>query len=632
MNRKDRRAAAKSDPAANANRLFTQAIAHHRAGRLKDSIPLYRKVLMLAPLAPEVHHNLGVALKGLGKLDDAIGCYRQAIALNPAYADAHNSLGNALSDLGQLAEAAASFQTAIDLAPASAAAHNNLGTVLLDMNQPERAERSFRQAIALDAVYAEAHNNLGAALTAQGQAEAALTQYDQALALDPNHPRAHANRAALLLKLGQLDQALASARRAVELAPQSGLSQNTLGNILRQLGKLPEAAQAYALAVKAQPHLPELHDNLGIVLSELGQSAEAEACCRTALKLDPQFYKAHNNLGTALKDQGKRDQAESCFRTALELAPTMSAAHTNLGMSLLYKGDFINGWREFEWRWNTGKLAPPAFAQPRWVGQDIAGKTILLTAEQGMGDAIQFARFAQPIAALGARVILQVHAPLTRLLSTVPGVTQAVGFDDPLPPFDLYIPMMSAPLVLGTTLETIPATVPYITPPAVTAYSQPGRKVGLVWAGDPRPFDAAANAADKRRSVPLALFAPLMQQPGITVFSLQKGDAAAQMDALPAELRPMDLMGGVGDFADTAALVAGLDLVVTVDTSVAHLAGAMGKPVWVLSRFDGCWRWLADRDDSPWYPTLRLFRQTVPGQWETVIAEVVKSLNPDHNP
>ena len=627
MNRKDRRAALKTDSAAEANRLFAQAVAAHQAGRLKECVPLYRRVLALAPAVPEAHHNLGIALKGLDKIEEAVRCYGQAIALAPSYADAHNSLGNALSDLGRLEEAALSFQKAIDLAPQSAAAHNNLGTVFLDSGRPDRAETCFRHAIRLDQTYAEAHNNLGAALTAQGNDQEALAEYDIALSITPGHPRATANMAALLLKLERLDDALRWGKAAVELAPQSGHALNTLANALKALGRLEDAAGFYAQAVRAQPHLPELHDNLGNVLSQLGRSVEAERCCRAALALAPDFYKAHNNLGTALKDQGKRDEAEACFHKALELAPDMAAAHTNLGMALLYRGDFAHGWREFEWRWKTGKLAAQAFAQPRWTGDDPTGKTLLLTAEQGMGDAIQFARFAQPIAARGARVVLQVHRPLVRLLASVPGVAQAIAFDDAPPDFDAHLPLMSAPLALGTTLDSIPSATPYIRHETVHKNALPGLRVGLVWAGDPRPHDAGANAADRRRSIALAALSPLLTMPGCSFVSLQKGEAARQIRDLPADLRPWDPMEDVTDFSQTAAIVNDLDLVVGVDTSVVHLAGAMGKPVWILSRYDGCWRWLAGRDDSPWYPSARLFRQTRPGAWDEVIAALAQALS-----
>ena len=626
MNRKERRAAGKTVDGNQINQLFSQAISLHQAGRIKDAIPLYRKVTILAPQAPEPHHNLGIALKALGKIDQAIQCYLRAFALNPSYADAANALGNSMSDLGRHKEALDWFDKAVELAPHAAAPHNNRGTILLAQQQWPEAVAAFRQAIQLDPHYAEAHNNLGAALVRQDQLDDALAAYDRALVCDPHHPRAHANRAALLLQMQRLDEALKSATLAVQLTPQSCLAQNTLGTILQALNRLPEAAQAYEKAIAADPSLPEQHDNLGNVLGQMGLSVQAEQSCRQALKLAPDFAKAWNNLGTVLKDQGKRQQAEACFLRALELAPHMSAAHTNLGMSRLYFGDFATGWQEFEWRWNSGKLALPSFTQPRWMGENLYGKTILLTAEQGLGDSIQFARFAEPIAALGATVILQVQPSLTRLLATIPGVSHCIGTDHTdLPAFDYYLPLLSAPLVLNTRMDTIPATIPYLqSAPQPLAGS--GRKIGLVWSGDPRPHDPAAHAADLRRSIPLADFIPVLRRPDITWFSLQMGPARQQMASLPPDIHLADAMEHVQDFTDTANIVAGLDLVITVDTSIAHLAGALGKPVWVLSRFDGCWRWLESGETSPWYPRLRLFRQSRPGEWGDALAQVAAAL------
>jgi hypothetical protein len=300
------------------------------------------------------------------------------------------------------------------------------------------------------------------------------------------------------------------------------------------------------------------------------------------------------------------------------------------------KGDFAQGFREFEWRRpHRQAMRPPrSNLPPRWTGEDPTGRTILLQAEQGLGDVLQFARYATEIVALGAQVILEVYPPLKRLLASVPGIAQLLTPDDALPDgVDWHLPMMSAPYVLGTRLETIPATVPYVSPDAKmkAAWERrlaklPGLKVGLVWAGDPRRHDPRAHAIDRRRSIALDRLTPLLMVPDVHFVSLQKGVPSAQIGKIAAELQPLDLMEEVADFADSAALVANLDLVISVDTSVVHLAGALGKPVWILSRFDGCWRWLTGRDDSPWYPTARLFRQTAPGNWDEVIVRVAREL------
>jgi tetratricopeptide (TPR) repeat protein len=636
VNRKERRAQSKAGAPAASDQIaqwFGQAVALHQAGRLGDAIGWYRKVLTAAPSLAEAHHNLGIALKGLGKIKQAIVCYDQALALNPLYADAHNSRGNALADLGDWDHAIAAFRQAIAVAPNYCAAHNNLGTVLKDQGHPDQACDCFDRALAIDPRYAEAHNNKGAALHDLGRYDAALDSFARALALEPDHARALANRAGTLFTLGRYEEALAGARRAVTIAPALAFAHNTLGNILKAMGRIEEAVPAYQAAVAQAPHLAELHDNLGNALSELGHSTQAEAACRAAIKLRPDFAKAYNNLGTALRDQGRRDEALAAFRTALDLDPAMAAAHTNIGMALLYEGDFAHGWAEFEWRWQTGKLPDKPVECPRWSGQDLRGKTLLLYAEQGLGDVLHFIRYASLLAQQGARVIAEVQPSLARLIGQTPGVDHVIKPGDPLPAFDYCLPLMSAPLRLGTTEATIPATVPYLTvrpewsdPWRDRVAALPGLKVGIVWAGDPRPFDANANAADRRRSIPLAQWAPVLALPGISFVSLQMGGGRSQLAEVDTSLRPHDWTDGIGDFADTAGLAAHLDLVISVDTSVAHLAGGMGKPVWILSRYDGCWRWLKQGITSPWYPSATLFRQSRPGDWSPVMAQVAQAL------
>ena len=638
MNRHDRRSQspAPADPA-QISRWFSEAVAHHQAGRIRDAVQGYRRVLAAYPALPEAHHNLGVALKALGKPRDAATAYAQALTLKPDYAQAHNSLGNVLCDLGKTQSAIQSFERAIALDPAYAEARNNLATVLKDQGRLDEALSHAAQAVALAPDYAEAHNTHGAIQAAQGQHEQARLAFEMAIARDPNHARAHANLGETLRQMGQLERAESDIRRAIAIAPELGMAHNTLGNILRDQERLEDSVKAYEAALAALPGLPEIHDNLGNVLAQLGHSREAESACRKALKLDQNFAKAHNNLGMALKDQGRRAEAEACFRRALDLDPKMAAAHTNLGMAQLYRGDYAQGWQNFEWRWQAGKLAPKQCPQPQWTGESLAGKTLLFHAEQGLGDTLQFIRYAANLAEMGAVVIAEVQAPLVPLLGTVPGVSHVIPLGQAPTCFDVHLPMMSAPMALAAAGSTdIPARIPYITaPPDRTEVWRDrlpvppgtGRRIGLVWAGDPRPHDAAANAADRRRSIALAQFAPMLDRQFDRFISLQMGAAAAQADALPHDLRPHDPMGEVKDFADTAAIILCLDLVITVDTSVAHLAGALGKPVWILSRFDGCWRWLDSGETSPWYPTARLFRQRCLGDWSATLQKVTNVLD-----
>ena len=356
----------------------------------------------------------------------------------------------------------------------------------------------------------------------------------------------------------------------------------------------------------------EAHNALAALRRAGGEEEAAAASLRRAASLRPDLAAAWNDLGALARDRGHLDKAVTLFRHAVALAPLHPGIHCNLGAALLQRGDFEEGWREHEWR------LPPTPDPSLWQGQDLAGRTILLKAEQGLGDTLHFIRFAEPIAALGARVIVEAPPELVRLLATAPGIA-AVYRTGTAPVADFHLPLMSAPHRLGTKLETIPAAIPYLRASAAEIGARQGLKVGLAWSGSPRlklPWCQDANA---RRSVPPAMLAPLLAMEGVTFVSLQK-------DRSYADPRLLDRMEGIGDFAATAALVCALDLVITVDTAVAHLAGALGRPVWILSRFAGCWRWLGHRPDSPWYPTARLFHQRKPDDWQPVIDEVAKEL------
>jgi hypothetical protein len=328
---------------------------------------------------------------------------------------------------------------------------------------------------------------------------------------------------------------------------------------------------------------------------------------------------------------GRLDEAAASGRVAVRLGPDSPDGHFNLSLALLALGDLAQGWEEYEWRWKTRLMQGRRhFPQPQWRGEAAGGRTLLVQAEQGFGDTIQFCRYATLAAARGLRVILEAQKPLVRLLRCLPGVDLVVEQGDGPPPFDLQCPMLSMPLAFGTTVGTIPSAASYLEADAALAAAWRARlsavaghdlRIGLVWAGNPGSELPSMAARDRRRSVAPDLLAPLFGLPGLRFFSLQKDGPAA-----PGGFPLTDFMGGMGDFADTAALVAGLDLVISVDTAVAHLAAALGKPVWLLDRFDHCWRWLAGRRDSPWYPSLRVYRQPRPGDWAPVIAEVVRDL------
>ncbi|MBO0738272.1 MAG: tetratricopeptide repeat protein [Alphaproteobacteria bacterium] len=555
----------------------------------------------------------------------AQAAFSQILTIDPAHVDAHFYLGFALCELGRPAEAEASWREALRLRPNYPEAHNNLGALLNDLGRPAEAEASCREALRLRPNYPGAHTNLGNALRALGRLTEAEASWREALRARPDLPEVHINLGNALRALGRPAEAEASFREALRFRPDFPDAHLRLGAALYDLGRLAEAEASWREALRLRPDHPEVHISLGVALNDLGRPAEAEASCREALRLRPDFPAAHHNLGNALCALGRPAEAEASFREALRHQPNSPETHNNLGMALLLAGQFEEGWKENEWRWKTKTMRSRDFSEPLWRGEAIEDRTILLHAEQGFGDTLQFCRYA-PLMVGSAGIILEVQAPLVRLLSRLPGVTEIVAGGDRLPPFDLHCPLMSLPLAFGTTLDTIPAGMPYLSAdPALAANWQKrlvgldGLRIGLVWAGEQGLNFPAKAVVDRRRSIALKALAPLGEVSGVSFVSLQKGGPAAQAADPPHGLMLRDFTSDLHDFEDTAALIVNLDLVISVDTAVAHLAGALGKPVWLLNRFDTDWRWLLNRDDSPWYPTLRQFRQLHPGDWNSAI-------------
>ena len=449
-------------------------------------------------------------------------------------------------------------------------------------------------------------------------------------------PEAEQEQAVQLMQQGNqvyLQDSISAIRhyqQALAFNPHDYRIYNNLGVALRQQGQDLAAIAAYSDAIALYPSFADAHYNLGNAWRETGHHAAAIYHYRRSLATRPESISTWNNLGNSLKELAWVDAAAQAYQQAIALEPDHASAHHNLGYVQLLQGDWRSGFANYEWRWRVANFKAPRRPVPQWDGRSLFKETgeptpIALHGEQGLGDALQFCRYAQQVAALGGRVILSVRQPLVRLLATAPGVADVVERDRPLPPVAVHAPLMSLPYILGTTLDTIPATIPYLFPPAdAPAIPNSDRpKVGLVWAGSPTHLN------DRQRSIPLRLFQDLLDVP-IQLYSLQKGDAAQQLNRLD-NASIIDLSDRLQDFADTAAAIAQLDLVITVDTAVAHLAGALGKPVWVLLPFAPDWRWMLDRADSPWYPTMRLFRQSAAGDWHGVIGEVLRSLLAEFN-
>jgi len=484
------------------------------------------------------------------------------------------------------------------------------------------AEAHYRHVLAAYPQHADSRHLLGVLAHQVGQSAVAEQLIREAIALEPKQGAFHANLGNVLRAQGRAAEALACYRTGLELEPESATARTNLALGLKAMGEPGEAELAAREAVTSNPDSPEAHAALGAVLADAGALTDAEEHLRRAVGLKPDYAEAQDDLGTVLKEKGRVQEAAAAFREAVRLKPDLANAHNNLAMTLLADGVFEEGWREYEWRWRTPRWASVArdFSQPQWRGEAAKARTLLIHAEQGFGDMLMICRYAPLAAARGFRVVLEAPAPLQRLLSGLAGVDQVVVRGDPLPAFDLHCPMLSLPLAFGTTLKTIPGDTPYLFADAAEAArwaarlgESAGLRVGLAWSGNP------GTTAHARRSLPLEELARLLGAPGVRFVSLQKDADAAAPPIL-------DFMAEAKDFADTAALIAGLDLVISVDTAVAHLAGALGKPVWLLDRFDPDWRWLLGRRDSPWYPSLTIYRQPAPGDWSAVVDSVLADL------
>lgn len=429
---------------------------------------------------------------------------------------------------------------------------------------------------------------------------------------------------------GRLPRAEAAFRALATRRPEDSSALSNLGGVLNAEHRHDEAEIACRRALALTPDSWTAWANLGTALHGRQQRPQAVAAYAEALRRNPDSVNVLTNLGVALAELGQLKPALEAHDAAVALAPDDPEVHCNRALALLAAGDLARGFAENEWRWQAPFMLPHGLPGPEWPGGDVAGRTVLLHAEGGFGDTLQFIRYAPMLARRGAKVVLRVQKPLVRLLRRLEGPAAVIAEDDALPPYDWRCPLLSLPHRFGTTLETVPADVPYLFADRQRAESWRqrlagrGRLVGLVWAGASRPGMPVAHAMDARRSLPLEAFAPLGRMPGVRLVSLQAGAAGQQMP--PPGMPMINPMGTCADFDDTAAVVANLDLVISVDTAVAHLAGGLGKPVWLLSRHDACWRWLHGRRDSPWYPGMRLYTQPSPGAWGPVLAEVERDL------
>lgn len=572
-------------------------MTHHAAGRLAEAEAAYRAVLSAHADHPDALHLMGVIALQVDKPAVAVELISQAIrrhAGNPTY---FSNLGSALRRLGRSDEALVCAKRSIEMDGNFADGLQNLANILLDRQEHAAAADALARLVALRP-----------------------DQIDQRLSLA---------RAQLLAD--RAEDALETLRRLLGMVPAHAPAYINMGVALRKLGRLDEAADAYSSALAFAPGDPGALSNLGVVLQDRGDYPRAIACYRRVLIERPGFGEGLINLAIALRCEMQADEAIIIARRAVAVAPQQAEAHTELGFCLLLRGDVEAGFVEYEWRSRMADFPSPKrrFTSPTWTGGDPAGKTLLIHDEQGVGDTIQFARYAQMIEALGGRAVLECNTQLTRLMKNMPGVSAVIGRFTPPPPHDAHVSLLSLPHLLKTTRDTVPGETPYLRAEPEATARWAGKladvaelKVGLVWAGNPEFKD------DRHRSPRLAPFLPLLATPGVRFYALQKGagrEDLATCAPLPDSLT--DLGPEISNFADTAAVMMNLDLVISSCTAPAHLAGALGRPSWTVLPFACDWRWYDKGETTPWYPTMRLFRQKRRGDWETVLSETARSLS-----
>jgi tetratricopeptide (TPR) repeat protein len=554
------------------------------------AMELIGRSVQIAPNAGSLN-NFGEALRHLNRVNEAIEAYRRSIQMQPKQLDAYTNMALAFEQIGKHDEAAAALERAADM-------------------QPQRIDL---------------HGAAGSAWARAGDGYRAAAAFRRVLAIKPDHAAALSNLAMALANTGALDEALQAAQRGLELEPDSAVSHGSIAVVYDKLGRDAEAVAEFERAAELNPRNADYYGHRATVLERMGKLEEAVEVYQQGAQAVPNDVRLFSNLSNILRRRRRYAESVRAAERAIRIFPGYSDAHGNRALSLLALGDYTNGFVEYEWRWRCDNFttAPREFKRPMWDGSDPAGRTILIHTEQGYGDTFQFLRYVPMLADRGAKVIVECNHSLVKLIARVRGVSRVVAAGLALPDFDLHTPLLSLPRDFGTTLETIPADVPYLSPEPqrVEAWRERLRegdfKIGLVWAGNAKP--------DPARTVPAALLSKLAGIPGARFYGLQKRSAPTYQPS-PPELQLIDLDDELNDFHDTAAAMMNLDLILTIDTAAAHLAGALARPTWTLLPWSPDWRWMLDREDSPWYPTMRLFRQSRQDEWSDVIDRVREEL------
>jgi tetratricopeptide (TPR) repeat protein len=578
-------------------------VIQYQQGAYREAEVSVRKAIAQRPDHAAAHADLSVVLRAAGKLDAAVAAYRDALRIRPKDSPTHFNLGNALADQGKLKEAATSYEVAVQLKPDFAEAYHHLGNVLARLGLLKRAVPCYVRALELKPEEVELIVDLGVAFLKLEKHQEAFTAFRRALQLRPDHVAALNNLSLVLKNTGQLDEAIKPLERAVAIDPGNAVIQSSLGTVLKDQGKLAAAAASF----------------------------------QKALGLRPDYAKAHYNLANTRLEQGQLDAAMAGYERAIELDPELADASYERACLWLLQGDFERGWPEYECRWQIRQAHRRGQLRrhdqwPLWDGGTLDGKSILLYAEQGFGDAFQFVRYAALVKERGGKVLLECDPRLIDLLSRCPSIDRLIPRGEEISEsVDCQAPLMSLPGIFKTRANTIPAGEAYLMadPERVSRWRERlaacgGLRIGIAWQG------SQEHARDRVRSISLAQFAPLATVPGVRLLSLQKGPSSRQVGELEGRFAVDDLAveldEAAGGFVDTAAVMTSLDLVISSDTAIAHLAGGLGVPVWVALSEIPDWRWQLSRDDSPWYPTMRLFRQPDRGDWRGVFEAMAAAL------
>jgi tetratricopeptide (TPR) repeat protein len=648
------------DAAVLAPKPFRKALTAYNRGDLAKTEAYCLAALRDKPDFFDALHLLGIVQSRTGRHDGALDYFARALQLDPNNPDLINNRGSALTEAARYEEALACYDRSLEIRPNYANAHNNRGCVLMEMQRYEDALTSYSKALVLDSDNAEFINNMGRALTNLRRYSDALDCYGDALAVRPDYIEALINRGVTLTELKQFADALVCFDAALARAPDHIDALLNRGNALYRLDRFEEAVHDYDRLLARSPRRPEVYLNRGLALTKLqrfeaafksydeafrhngdaaqieihramtlmetGEAAKALEAIDQLIEARPNYPEGHNTRGMFFMQLGRLPEAIANWQRALELRSDYPEAAWHLGYALLLFGDFVEGWRHYESRRIQKGTAWIKLNGPEWRGEPLQGKRLLLYMEQGLGDALQFVRFVRVATRMGAQVVLGVHGPLTELFRLVDETLIIYRHGESAPDFDYHAPIMSMPFILGLG-EKIPADVPYLRADEMRVASWKARlpqsrfRVGIAWQG---------SKADPDRWVPLGAFAPLSRIPGVTLISLQKTDGLDQLADLPAGMR-VETLGpefdaGPDAFLDSAAVMTSLDLIVSIDTAIAHLAGALGRPVWIALKRHPDWRWMLDRGDSPWYPTARLFRQKQKGDWAQVMEEIAAEL------